>query len=104
LHDRHSALLDRDYDSRADFSVSLYDIASTFRGSVTLDGWPERDVVVQFIVRQVDRFLDETAVRHRHLNIVFCTFTPFVGMEFGSMEHLARVIIIVTDSSTLKKN
>jgi hypothetical protein len=75
LYDRHSALLDCDYDNRADLSVSSYDIASPFRGSVSLDGWPERDVVVQFIVCQVDRFLDETAVRYRHLNVAFCTFT-----------------------------
>jgi len=100
LHDRHSALLDRDYDNRADLSVSSYGIASPFRGPVTLDGWPECDIVIQFIVCQVDRFLDETAVRH--LNVAFCTFTiPANGTNVG---RCTLIIIIVTKNNSLEKD
>lgn len=66
LRDHQSNLVDHVDAGRADLSVPPYAVAFTFGGFVTANGWPERDAVVQFVVCQVDCFLDETTVRRYH--------------------------------------
>lgn len=70
LRDHQSNLVDHVDAGRTDLSVQPHGIAFTFGGFVTANGWPERDAVVQFVVCQVDCFLDETTVRRYHSELI----------------------------------